>query len=72
MALFGGDDGLKFYRLLAQIARDMLKPNGKVFMEIGYKQGIEVKSIFDENGYTNVEIIKDLSKNDRVVIAQLN
>lgn len=72
MALFGGDDGLKFYRLLAQIARDMLKPNGKVFMEIGYKQGIEVKSIFEENGYTNVEIIKDLSKNDRVVIAQLN
>ncbi len=72
MALFGGDDGLEFYRLLAQITRELLKPNGKVFMEIGYKQGIEVKTIFEENGYANVEIIKDLSQNDRVVIAQLN
>lgn len=70
MALFGGEDGLEFYRLLADRARLMLKPTGKIFMEIGFKQGADVKSIFEQSGYTNVEIIKDLSNNDRVVIAQ--
>lgn len=38
--------------------------------EIGYKQGEDVKNILTENGYKNIEIFKDYSNNDRVVIAK--
>lgn len=71
MALFGGDDGLKFYRLLSIRARELLVSGGKIFMEIGFKQGPKVSKIFKDSGYINVEVIKDLSGNDRVVTAQI-
>ncbi len=68
-ALFGGRDGLKFYRLLCSKAKDFLKIGGKMFVEIGYRQADEVKALFEVSGFEQVEVFKDLGGNDRVVSA---
>lgn len=67
LALDGGEDGLVFYRRIATDATKHLKKNGYLLVEIGHDQGDNVKSIFNENGYKDVCIIKDLCGNDRVV-----
>lgn len=69
LALFGGKDGLKFYRLLAQRACDFLKVGGKIFVEIGCTQAVDVTEIFKMSGFENIEVFKDLGGNDRVVSA---
>lgn len=66
-ALFGGRDGLKFYRLLTARAGELLKKGGKMMVEIGYKQGSDVKRLFEDSGFHSIEILQDLSGNDRVV-----
>ena len=71
-ALFGGRDGLKFYRYLAERAGDFLKVGGKIFVEIGYKQADDVKALFKSAGFENIEVFKDIGGNDRVVSAVYN
>ena len=63
LALDGGEDGLKFYRLISEQINDYLKSDGILMMEIGFDQANQVKSIFK-----NAKIIKENAKNDRVVI----
>ena len=71
-ALFGGTDGLKFYRLLCERAGEFLKKGGKMFVEIGYKQADDVKNLFENSGFEQVEVFKDFGGNDRVVSAVYN
>ena len=71
LALDGGKDGLDFYRILANQAKEYLKPNGYLCMEIGYNQKDKVEQLLKENGYKNIYCKKDLSGNDRVIIANL-
>ncbi len=66
-ALDGGEDGLGFYRLLAREAADYLVPEGRLFLEIGYDQGEQVKSLLTEAGFRRIEVIRDYSGNERVV-----
>ena len=69
LALDGGNDGLKFYRILAEQAHLHLSKNGLLVLEIGYNQGEAVKALL-ESRY-DVEVMKDYSGNDRIVIARL-
>lgn len=66
-ALDGGADGLDFYRKIARQVKDYLNPGGYVYMEIGYDQGEAVSELMRNAGFTEVEVIKDLARNDRVV-----
>ena len=66
-ALDGGADGLDFYRKIAGQVKDYLNPGGYVYMEIGYDQGEAVSELKRNAGFTEVEVIKDLARNDRVV-----
>ncbi len=66
-ALDGGADGLDFYRIIADKARDYLAAEGRIVLEIGYDQGEAVRGIFEERGYRDTEIIKDYSGNERVM-----
>ena len=59
MALFGGKDGLDFYRRLAPIWRDSLKKGGSFCCEFGMGQHDEVKKILHENHFINIEFSKD-------------
>lgn len=66
-ALDGGADGLDFYRKIAGQVKDYLNPGGYVYMEIGYDQGEAVSELMRNARFTEVEVIKDLARNDRVV-----
>lgn len=69
IALDGDNDGLKFYRIIAENANEYLQKNGVILFEIGYDQGESVPEILREYKFKRIEVIKDLSGNDRVVIA---
>ena len=71
LALDGGNDGLDFYRILAEKSKEHLEKDGMIMMEIGYDQGSDVKELFEKNGYLEVKVIKDYSGNDRIVKAHL-
>lgn len=67
LALDGGEDGLKFYRMICDRAADFLTREGYLLFEIGYDQAGPVGDILDSRGYEDIEVIKDLSGLDRVV-----
>ncbi len=57
------------YRAIAQQVRGRVHPGGAVIVEIGSEQGFEVGALFSEAGFESVDIVKDLSGLDRVLIA---
>lgn len=67
-ALDGGEDGLKFYKILAEKSKDYLTEKGIIVLEIGENQAEDLKKIFAE--YQNIEITKDLSGKNRIFTAQ--
>jgi len=69
MAFLGGEDGLAFYRQLAQEARSLLKENGKVLVEIGWLQGEAVTELFRKQGFFT-QTLQDLGGRDRVILAR--
>lgn len=69
-ALYGGEDGLLFYRRICDIAPNILNKNGILAFEIGYDQGDAVKELMSRKFY-NVEVIRDLCGNDRVVTGNI-
>lgn len=70
LALDGGEDGLAFYRRLAEQTAAFLKDGGRAFWEIGYDQGQTVSEIVRARGLRLVEVRKDLAGHDRVVIVE--
>ncbi|NLV77048.1 MAG: peptide chain release factor N(5)-glutamine methyltransferase [Tissierellia bacterium] len=67
-ALAGGEDGLDYYRNIIPKAKDYLCPQGLLIFEIGYDQGKRIKNILIEEGYKNIQILKDLQGLDRVIL----
>ena len=67
-ALSGGNDGLDFYRKIIDQSQYTLRENGILAFEIGYNQGEAVKLLMENNGFTNVKIVKDFASLDRVVV----
>ena len=70
LALDGHEDGLFFYHRIIRDARQYLKKEGLLFVEIGYDQAREVQQLYEENGYKDVRIVADLAGHDRVVWAR--
>ena len=64
----GGHDGLNAYRIIANEAKDYLKKNGFLLVEVGSNQSKKVKKIFELKKFTTVCISKDFLKNERVII----
>lgn len=71
LALDGKDDGLYFYRKLANEAGEFLMPGGLLCLEIGYDQGAEVSQLLKEQGFIQVRVEKDLCGLDRNVYGKL-
>lgn len=72
IALDGGEDGLDFYRIIAEQAINYLKTGSFICFEIGYNQKNDViKIIEDEQNYKNTYCKKDLYGNDRIIITQV-
>ena len=70
MALHGGEDGLNFYRAIAENYAKALKPGGYLCFEFGDDQGDDVCAILEANGYTIIERAKDYNDRERAVIAR--
>lgn len=70
MALYGGEDGLDFYRAIARNYTEALKPGGYLCFEFGMGQGDDVCRILEENGYTILERTRDYNDRERAVLAQ--
>lgn len=70
MALWGGEDGLDFYRSIASGYRRCLKPGGYLCLEFGDGQGDDVCRILTDNGFTIRDRVKDYNDRERAVIAQ--
>lgn len=72
MALDGDEDGLKFYRIIANEAGNYLNDGGYLFLEIGYNQGEEVSQLLSEHNFTKIRVLKDYAGLDRIIIARIN
>ena len=70
LALHGGEDGLVFYRAIAENYAQILKPGGYLCFEFGMGQGDAICQILDENGYTILERTRDYNDRERAVLAQ--
>lgn len=66
-ALFGGEDGLDCYALLAKAIPHRLAPGGLVVLEIGIGQSSSVISLFQEQGFQHLFILKDLQGIERTL-----
>lgn len=71
VALFGGDDGLKFYRMIFERAKELVNPNGFMFFEMGYDQKENLtnlaKKMFEN---AEVEVFKDINGKDRMLMVR--
>ena len=70
LALFGGEDGLDFYRAITENFTPALKPGGYLCYEFGMGQGDAVCRILEEHGYTILERSRDYNDRERAVLAQ--
>ena len=69
LALFADEDGLAIYRRIAEDSKDFLNDGGKIYLEIGYKQGQSVPALFMENlPEKRVRTLKDQFGQDRMVV----
>ena len=71
LALYGGEDGLDFYRSITENYKSALKPGGYLCCEFGMGQGDDVCKILLNNGFTIIERTTDFNDRERAVIAQL-
>lgn len=71
LALHAGDDGLDVYRRLCEQVGPFLKPGGILLLEIGYTQGPAVRELLERtDAFAEIQVERDLQKNDRIVVAQ--
>ena len=69
LALFADEDGLAIYRRIAEESKDYLNDGGKIYLEIGYKQGQSIPTLFKENlPEKRVRTLKDQFGQDRMVV----
>lgn len=70
LALFAPpEDALAFYRIIAERAKDWLRPGGRLYVEINEAFGSETAELLQEMGFSKVELRKDLNGRDRMVRA---
>ena len=69
LALFvPNEDPLLFYRAITQrAASGLLNPGGSLYFEINREHGAETMHLLKANGFIDVQLLKDLSGNDRIV-----
>lgn len=68
-ALYGGEDGLYFYKKIIKNAKNFLNKNGKIYLEIGYDQKDSISDLLEEYGYKQIKSYKDFNDFDRIIKA---
>lgn len=72
-ALFVEDsEPLLYYKCLLEIGRSVLINPGKIYFEINEAMGMQLKTLMDATGYSDVQILKDLNNRDRIIKGTLH
>ena len=72
-ALFTSEEtGCEYYQKIISRGKGYLNTGGSIVFELGINQSETVKTCFEDNGYTNISVEKDLAGIDRVISARLN
>ena len=72
VALFGGSDGLKFYKDIFENALKIVNENGMLFFEMGYDLGNALKDLASQYfPNANIEVLKDMNNKDRMLMIRL-
>lgn len=68
LALFVSDnDPLLFYKAIVDFAIKKLNPHGKIYFEINYMYGEELKQLLESKGFKNVLLLKDINNKNRIL-----
>ncbi|MFP4456548.1 MAG: peptide chain release factor N(5)-glutamine methyltransferase [Clostridia bacterium] len=67
-ALYGGEDGLFFYKEIVNKGYNFLQDKGILAFEIGSNQGKQVEEIMAQKGFRNIDVIKDYNNLDRIIM----
>ena len=70
MALYGGEDGLDFYRTMTALWKNSLADGGWLVYEYGDGQQNEVEKILNHNDFYNITLSRDLAGIFRTASAQ--
>ena len=70
LALYGGKDGLYFYKKIIDQANDYLNDQGHLIFEIGYDQKDPINELLVKSDFKNIINLKDFNGFDRFIIAQ--
>ena len=70
MALEAGEDGLVFYKAIAEHYQKALLPGGALALEIGWQQREAVTALLEANGWADIACRKDFGGNDRCMTAR--
>ncbi len=71
LALFVPDNKpLLFYEKIAEIGRKLLKKNGKLYFEINQLYGEETARMLSNMGYVDIQLLKDVFGNNRIISAK--
>ena len=69
LALDGGIDGLSGFRKVIRKSSELIKINGKLFLEIGFDQKKEVKKMLKSKGFYINKVLKDYAGKDRCIVS---
>ena len=73
LALYTKDEkGIEFYEKMVKEAPAILNKGGYILFEIGFGQSEDVVKLLRDNGYYDIEVVKDLANIDRVICAKVN
>lgn len=72
LALYGGEDGLFYYRKIIAQANDHLKDGGYIFFEIGHNQKYDIVKLLEAENFSEIESFKDYNNFDRIVLGRKN
>lgn len=61
------DDPLLFYRTIAALGRELIRPAGGLYFEINARYGPELVALLKQMNYQGIELIRDLSGKDRII-----
>ena len=71
LALDGGPDGCDLYRRIISSAGSVLGSGGKLLMELGINESVQLCLLLSEYGFTGIEVRKDYAGIDRMILAVL-
>ncbi|MEQ5205301.1 HemK/PrmC family methyltransferase, partial [Providencia rettgeri] len=71
-ALIADEDGFSDLAHIIATSKQYLKQQGWLLLEHGWQQGLTVRELFNENGYTNVETCLDYGGKERISVGQWN